>query len=148
MEKRVSDRMDVGLTSNFSQNSSPERSAGPPKSVGNIRNDTKSDKRLTSDDGGRSTAVSTQRPPDRMRNNAVLSPAATSQGTRSQNTGGKQGGNRPMSGSSNDGRSVAAPSAEDPISAQASKALHQKKNATITEEEEYSYDDEDGDSVK
>ena len=56
MEKRVSDRMDVGLTSNLS--SSPERSAGPPKLV-NIRNDTKSDKRLTSDDGGRSTAVST-----------------------------------------------------------------------------------------
>ena len=123
MEKRVSDRMDVGLTSNLS--SSPERSAaGPPKSV-NIRNDTKSDKRLTSDDGGRSTAVSTQRPQDMMRNNAVLSPAAnTSQGARSVNTGGKNNQNRPMSGSSNDGRSVAAPSAEDPISAKASKAFN------------------------
>ena len=113
MEKRVSDRMEAGFTSNLS---SPERSAGGAKSV-NIRNEPKSDKRLTSDVDARSTAVSTQRPPDRnMRNNAVLSPAAnTSQGTRSHNTGGKQ--NRPGSGSSNDGRSVAAPSAEEPISA-------------------------------
>ena len=121
MEKRVSDRMEARLPSNLS---SPDRSTGPAKSV-NVRNEPKSDKRLTSDDGGRSTAVSTQRPPDRMRNNAVLSPqAASSQGTKSQKTGGTQVGNRPMSGSSNDGRSVAAPSAEDPISAKAAKAMN------------------------
>ena len=134
--------MEAGLlTPNLS---SPERSVGTAKSV-NVRNEPKSDKRLASDVDARSTAVSTQRPPDRMRNNAVLSPqAATSQGARSQGTGGKQTGNRPMSGSSNEGRSVAAPSAEDPISAKAVKAMNQKKNATITEEEEY--DDEDGDS--
>lgn len=84
------------------------------------------DKRLTdTETGGRSTAVSTQRPPDRnIRTNAKLSP-----NTR---TGSGSGSRSPM----NSGTNSAGGKSLTPAMVSAKDKIMTKKNATITEEEE------------
>mmetsp|Transcript_16591 Transcript_16591/g.22409 ORF Transcript_16591/g.22409 Transcript_16591/m.22409 type:complete len:85 (-) Transcript_16591:1666-1920(-) len=73
-QKIIDNRISERFAARLSNLSSPERRSDPqpPKTV-NFRN-TSQDKRLESDDGGKSTAMSTQRPPDRLRANAGLSP--------------------------------------------------------------------------
>ena len=70
--KAIEDKISERLNARLSSLQSPDRRAGPPKTV-NTR-DISGSKRLESSADGRSTAISTQRPPDRIRSNAVLSP--------------------------------------------------------------------------
>ena len=74
MDSRVSERLNARL-GDFS--SERRGNPSPPKTV-NVRaasGEKRLESRNISEDGGRSTAISTQRPPDRIRPNAVLSPA-------------------------------------------------------------------------
>ena len=104
MEIRVSDRFNARL-SNLSSNR--RQNASPPKTA--IRGPAGGEKRLEqSEDGGRSTAISTQRPPERIRPNAILSPATQTINTSSQRQEGREsagrGGNRGASRSNSGDR--------------------------------------------
>lgn len=145
MDSRISERLNARLG-----NLSSERKLdpSPPKTV-NIRAPTGEKRLEQSEDGGRSTAISTQRP-ERLRPNAVLSPATqTASNSQRNEAGGMQsagrGGKSVSRSPSNDrnAQSAAAAgtssapsvSAEDPISAKA-RLIQAKKNATITEEDD------------
>jgi len=132
-QKAIESRISERFAAKFSGMSSPEAKASPkaPKTV-NFRN-ASNEKRLDSEDGGKSTAISTQRPPERIRSNALLSPNALPSASRT----GQSTAQRQMSGTTSGDRQAPAAgvSVEDLLSQKERIISQQKKNNTITEED-------------
>lgn len=149
MDSRISERLNARLGNLSSER---KQNPSPPKTV-NIRAPSGEKRLEQSEDGGRSTAISTQRPGERLRPNAVLSPAAAHTSSSQRQDGGGSGmhsagrGGKSVSRSPSNDRNQAqaaaagasssaqSASAEDPMSAKA-KLIQAKKNATITEEDD------------
>ena len=149
MDSRISERLNARLGNLSSER---KQNPSPPKTV-NIRAPSGEKRLEQSEDGGRSTAISTQRPGERLRPNAVLSPAAAHTSSSPRQDGGGSGmhsagrGGKSVSRSPSNDRNQAqaaaagasssaqSASAEDPMSAKA-KLIQAKKNATITEEDD------------
>lgn len=137
-QKIIDNKISERFAARLSNLSSPERRSDPqPPKTANTRN-LSQDKRLEqSEDGGRSTAMSTQRPPDRLRSNAGLSPQAAPPATYSGPASGGQRGSRNMSAQSSGEQLKAATATQsEPASAKGKILTHAKKNATITEEDD------------
>ena len=91
-QKIIDNRISERFAARLSNLSSPDRKSSlEPPQTAHIRNKMPQVHKFDSEDGGKSTAMSTQRPPDRLRNNAGLSPQAAPPATYSGPTSAQRG---------------------------------------------------------